>query len=230
MKCKNCGWDTPGNNTKCEKCNAPLTGSMIESGNSGQSESQSEGFNPKKTATGCPECGYPLRAGIDVCPACGHELRQPAESQPAESQPAGNAGNAGNINYKPAKNNNFGGTVIQSTSLGKTNMTPTDKKLVGFLVTYSRLPNGEAFPVYEGRNYIGRSESSNICIQGDTKISGKHVAVVYRAIDRKFKFRDEQSSNGTFINEVLTDEGELNNGDIIGIGSTKLIFMVIPLI
>jgi len=26
MRCKNCGWDNPNDNVKCEKCNAPLGG------------------------------------------------------------------------------------------------------------------------------------------------------------------------------------------------------------
>ena len=30
MRCKNCGWNNPAGNEKCEKCNAPLAGSMID--------------------------------------------------------------------------------------------------------------------------------------------------------------------------------------------------------
>jgi|GEM_PF-5192356 len=29
MRCKNCGWDNPDENTKCEKCNAPLNFTLV---------------------------------------------------------------------------------------------------------------------------------------------------------------------------------------------------------
>ena len=69
MRCKNCGWDNPGKNVKCEKCNAPLTGDFR-----GASETVVERFDPAKTAIGCPECGYPMRAGNQSCPNCGRSF------------------------------------------------------------------------------------------------------------------------------------------------------------
>ena len=47
-------------------------------------------------------------------------------------------------------------------------------------------------------------------------------------MDQTFKFRDEQSSNGTFINKQLLDDGKLQNYDIIRVGSTLFIFVAIP--
>lgn len=47
-------------------------------------------------------------------------------------------------------------------------------------------------------------------------------------MDNKFKYRDEQSSNGTFVNKELSDEGELQNYDIIRLGNTVFIFIAIP--
>lgn len=102
------------------------------------------------------------------------------------------------------------------------------RKLVGFLVCYNRYPNGKAFNLYEGRNYIGRDASCDICIPDDNQLSGRHMSIMYRNVDNKFKFRDEQSSNGTFINKELKDDGELENYDIIRLGSTLFIFMPIP--
>jgi pSer/pThr/pTyr-binding forkhead associated (FHA) protein len=54
------------------------------------------------------------------------------------------------------------------------------------------------------------------------------LSILYRPVDKKFKFKDEQSSNGTFVNDVLMDEGELHNFDVIRIGATKLVFIAIP--
>lgn len=102
------------------------------------------------------------------------------------------------------------------------------RKLVGFLVCYSRYPQGRAFNIYEGRNYIGRDSSCDICIPDDHQLSGRHMSILYRSVDNKFKFRDEQSSNGTFINKEILDDGELQNYDIIRVGSTLFIFIAIP--
>ena len=67
----------------------------------------------------------------------------------------------------------------------------------------------------------------DICIP-DNEVSGKHFSILYRSADGKFKFKDEQSSNGTYLNEVLTDEGELSPFDTIRIVGTRLIFIAIP--
>lgn len=102
------------------------------------------------------------------------------------------------------------------------------RKLVGFLVTYNRDPNGKAYNIYEGRNFVGRSEGCDICVPDDDQMSGRHLSILYRNVDNKFKFRDEQSSNGTFVNRELLDDGELTNYDIIRAGSTIFIFIAIP--
>lgn len=102
------------------------------------------------------------------------------------------------------------------------------RKLVGFLVTYNRTPMGKAFNIYEGRNYIGRDASCDISIPDDNQMSGKHMLIRYLSGNNKFSFKDEMSSNGTYINKELLDEGELQNYDIIRVGSTLFIFIAIP--
>lgn len=102
------------------------------------------------------------------------------------------------------------------------------RKLVGFLVTYNRTPMGKAFNIYEGRNYIGRDASCDISIPDDNQMSGKHLLIRYLSGNNKFSFKDEMSSNGTYVNKELLDEGELQNYDIIRVGSTLFIFIAIP--
>ncbi|GHV20935.1 peptide-binding protein [Spirochaetia bacterium] len=118
-----------------------------------------------------------------------------------------------------------GRTIIRPVSGGE---APTSgKKIVGLLVTYSVNPNGQVFNILEGKNFIGRDMPVDICIP-DREMSGKHLSILYRGADGKFKFKDEQSSNGTFLNGVLTDEGELSTFDVIKIGATQLVFIAIP--
>ena len=102
------------------------------------------------------------------------------------------------------------------------------RKLVGFLVTYNRTPMGKAYNIYEGRNYIGRDASCDISIPDDNQMSSKHMLIRYLSGNNKFSFKDEMSSNGTYVNKELLDEGELQNYDIIRVGSTLFIFIAIP--
>jgi hypothetical protein len=117
-----------------------------------------------------------------------------------------------------------GRTIIRPAHGG---VASSGKKLVGLLVTYSINTNGQVFNVFEGKNFIGRDMPVDICIP-DNEVSGKHFSILYRSADGKFKFKDEQSSNGTYLNDILTDEGELTTFDVIRIGSTRLIFFAIP--
>jgi len=257
MRCRNCGWDNPDGNMNCEKCNAPLGNYMDENrapnyhyaqnefapqatvvggafgGNhSGGGDSFSESFNPRATVIGCAACGYPIKPGDAECPVCGHPVagfvrqeRQERQEKPEEK--------IEKVEKQEEKKPSYAGTMIQGlrsegTKADEVKVDVERRKLTGFLVTYSHVSNGEFFPVYEGKNMIGRAASCNACIQGDSAVSEKHVSILYRAVDRKFKFKDEQSSNGTFINGALIDEGELKNFDLIRVGNTSLVFIEIP--
>lgn len=118
-----------------------------------------------------------------------------------------------------------GGTVIRQP---KGAASAQGRKLVGFLVTYNRNPQGKSYNIYEGKNFIGRDHSCDISVPEDNQMSGRHMSILYRNVDNKFKYRDEQSSNGTFVNKELSDEGELTNYDIIRLGNTVFIFIAIP--
>lgn len=102
------------------------------------------------------------------------------------------------------------------------------RKLVGFLVTYNRTPMGKSYNIYEGRNMIGRDPSCDICVEDDNQMSGHHMSIRYLSGNNKFRFHDEMSSNGTYVNKELLDDGELQNYDIIRVGGTLFIFIAIP--
>jgi len=230
MRCKNCGWDNPEGNSKCEKCNAPMSDYAANERmphyefedddhyrpRATMAGGQVDAFNPGATVTGCAVCGYPVRATDTECPNCASAL--PEDKKPPEDKKT------------PKKEVLHVGTIIQSADFDKEKADKERKKLTGFLVTYSLSPNGVFFPLYEGKNMVGRSASCQVHIQGDSAVSERHFSILYRAVDRKFKFKDEQSSNGTFINGTLNDEGELKNLDLIRIGTTELLFMEIPLL
>lgn len=92
------------------------------------------------------------------------------------------------------------------------------RKMVGWLVSFTIDENGVDFRLYEGRNIIGADPGCDITVTGDHSVSGKHLTILHRM--GHFKFRDEFSTNGTFINDVFVEEGTLKDGDVIRIGET----------
>ncbi len=134
----------------------------------------------------------------------------------------------------PAPVNNTLGTTVSAHNsanhLAKTqlfsggpNASPqAERKLAGWLVSYTINPFGVDFRLYEGRNLIGADPACNIVVPNDLAVSGRHLAILYR-VDG-FRFKDEFSTNGTFINGEIRDEGILQDGDTIRVGSTTFRF------
>jgi pSer/pThr/pTyr-binding forkhead associated (FHA) protein len=98
------------------------------------------------------------------------------------------------------------------------NKNSAGRKLTGWLVSYTIDPLGVDFKIYEGRNIIGSDPQCDIVISGDSSVSTKHLTILYRM--GIFKYKDELSTNGTFVNEVFSEEGSLNDGDLIKVGKT----------
>jgi hypothetical protein len=97
-----------------------------------------------------------------------------------------------------------------------------DRKLVGWLVSYTHHPAGADFRIYEGRNSLGADPGCDIVVPHDPNVSARHLTLLNRADG--FRFKDELSTNGTFVNEVMRDEGMLHDGDLIRVGNTVFKF------
>lgn len=103
MRCKNCGWPNKASETKCVKCNTPL--SVVDEDMDGVGGESFQSHRPLnrtileddifdtpekgevknfgnelaqdenvKSLTQCPKCGYPLRSGVDKCPNCNFQI------------------------------------------------------------------------------------------------------------------------------------------------------------
>lgn len=120
-----------------------------------------------------------------------------------------------------------GGTVIRRVDGGEQNVA-AGRKLVAVLVCYDMNPCGDVFPVFEGRNIIGRKSSCDIKISGDGQVSSEHLVILYREAEGIFWAIDNNSSNGTFVNGKFENKVDLKNSDIITVGETRLIFIPIP--
>ena len=238
MRCKNCGWNNPVKNEKCEKCNAPLEGSMIDGAASGNNERQMpggpNGLNLNNTAKGCPDCGYPQRPGETGCPNCGRSHPgspyNPGDDGAGDDEAGKQEIRERQMRGQEKQTPPVKGTFIQGTGFGTNDGDESRRKLVGFLVTYSLSSNGDYFALYEGKNSVGRNASNDIVIQ-DKAVSGEHLVIAYYPQNRKFYFDTVGlAQNGTYVNGKFYPKGgdELLTLDVILIGATRLTFIAVP--
>ena len=208
-------------------------------------------YDPNIYGDQCPLCpaggasgGHPATQigsapAVPPIPSMGGEMHTQINTPATAPSPtptvggfAGSTGPTGPTMMRPQEAEPKGAgsshTIIRRPGQAGPGANQPSRKLVGFLVTFTHDPNGRSYNIYEGRNYIGRDSSSDISVPEDDQMSGKHLSILYRSVDNKFKFRDEQSSNGTFINKELQDIGELDNYDIIRAGRTVFVFIQIP--
>lgn len=131
------------------------------------------------------------------------------------------------------ENNTENGTVIRhvnGTATGET-MIGENRRLVGLLVSYSAIPTGEVYKVYEGRTTIGRDRTCDISFPNDSHMSSKHLLIQYVEAKGSFKAKDLGSSNGSNVNGniyVMDETIDLKNNDKIVLGSTLFVFLTIP--
>jgi pSer/pThr/pTyr-binding forkhead associated (FHA) protein len=76
---------------------------------------------------------------------------------------------------------------------------------------------GNKFPLAPGEQTIGRDRKNTICIGEDGRdVSRRHATLYVEA--GNITITDNQSTNGTYINDVLQSESSLSIGDIIAFG------------
>ncbi|MDR3261679.1 MAG: FHA domain-containing protein [Tannerella sp.] len=99
----------------------------------------------------------------------------------------------------------------------------SERKLVGWIVSYSFDKTGADFRLYEGRNEIGRNVECNITVP-DKTMSGKHATILFK--NDIFKIKDELSSHGTWVNgrDIEDEHVEIHDNDMIRLGETVFKF------
>jgi pSer/pThr/pTyr-binding forkhead associated (FHA) protein len=92
------------------------------------------------------------------------------------------------------------------------------------ILILSEQMRGTSFALTGNEYSIGRAESCDICI-ADPTISGHHCTLL-KLEDERYAVRDEESTNGTKVNEVkVTDQiVPLTNGDILQVGAVEILF------
>ena len=101
--------------------------------------------------------------------------------------------------------------------------TGSKGKLVGWLISYTRNPDGEDFKLRAGYNRMGANPACDIVVEDET-VSGSHAILVFR--DGRCLIKDDLSRNGTFVNgKEITEAHPLQNYDQIRVGNTILTYV-----
>ena len=93
-----------------------------------------------------------------------------------------------------------------------------------FKVLYEKL-RGKTFEINRDAMSIGRRDTMDICIK-DATLSGHHADIIRSQRDGKVVYilRDNDSTNGTKVNNVPITEQELKNSDLILFGAVEVLF------
>ena len=100
------------------------------------------------------------------------------------------------------------------------------RKVVAILVTYSWKPDGQVFPIREGRNLIGRGTECDVRISEDPMLSQVNSHITFR---QNFVLGDMVSMSGTDLNGSPVEEQfrPLENHSSIRTGSTHWHFVIV---
>jgi hypothetical protein len=101
--------------------------------------------------------------------------------------------------------------------------------VVGWLVSISGAHLGESFPIYVGKNSIGRAEGNKIVLAFDKSISReKHATLIYEPKKREFYLECGNTDSLIYINDsFVSGVQRINRDDILEMGSSK--FILVPL-
>jgi hypothetical protein len=113
---------------------------------------------------------------------------------------------------------------MESSNIIKEQKDSLERKLVGWLVTFSSNSAGDDYQLREGKTIIGGDSDCDISLK-DNEVSGKHATILYRK--NKFRIKDELSTNGTRLNndiDLMGEHEDLDDGDRIIVGKTEFLF------
>jgi pSer/pThr/pTyr-binding forkhead associated (FHA) protein len=104
--------------------------------------------------------------------------------------------------------------------------------LAGFIVSYDPNPLGRFWPIFQGRNRLGRQGATpDIDIEIDhPTASARHAILFAAACPGRLKLEDCGSTNGTLLNGARLAPGaryELKDGDRVRFGLLSTIIKIV---
>lgn len=175
-----------------------------------------------------------------ACPYCNGSMNQVVFGAGNDSGVGKTVGTAGSVSGDPASE--LGATVAPAgyararrqdseNDTGKTvavfQKNFTREPVTGWLVCIEGAEKGKDYRIAAKINSIGRSESMDICIKGDSGISREnHARLAYDGKHNNFHLIPAESVNGIYINdEPVYVPTRLEKGDVIELGESKFKFV-----
>lgn len=99
--------------------------------------------------------------------------------------------------------------------------------VVGWLVCVEGEHKGEDFRLKSGGNFIGRSETMDVCIRKDEAVSrNKHLNVTFDPKSGIFWVTPGDTKELAYLNDdIVLERKEIKAYDVIALGESKLLFV-----
>ncbi len=140
--------------------------------------------------------------------------------------------NASEVNNKTyTSNSNAAAAVKAPDNDGKTMGHWYGKKnndpVVGWLVCVKGENQGESFQIVSGRNTIGRRETNDIALTGESSVSREnHATIFYDYKKSEFYINAGEGNTMPYVNdEMVTTMTKLNRYDVVEIGDCICVFV-----
>lgn len=93
------------------------------------------------------------------------------------------------------------------------------------LIVLSEKLRGKSFELSQDLHTAGRSDERDFCFK-DPTVSTHHCDFIRTGEEGNYKYiiRDNNSTNGTRVNNIPIEEQELHNSDIIQVGGVEILF------
>jgi pSer/pThr/pTyr-binding forkhead associated (FHA) protein len=173
----------------------------------------------------CPKCKSPVgREGQRFCYRCGQELNAYYDSLKLKvpSSEPGATGSPGDVQTSPGPQIPTSTVILDPHAFdGKEQQPPAAPQKACLKIL---LPTGDVFDreLKEGEIQIGKGPRNDV-VMADAAVSAAHAII--RGEGGIYTITDLGSRNGTFMNgERVSSARQLNHGDVIGMGLSKLTF------
>lgn len=174
--------------------------------------------------TYCTHCGQQNSARANFCSQCGSPLAKPEKpaAQPGESAPQGSrSGDTTRmLSATPDESRENEGLSLDDEAAIQA--LPAGSAL---LIVRRGANAGSRFLLNVESTTVGRSQSADIILD-DISVSRRHA--VFTRGDAGMNVADVGSLNGTYVNQKLIDQQQLQFGDEVQIGKFRLVFYNAP--
>ena len=112
-------------------------------------------------------------------------------------------------------------------TIGYYDVVLPSEPVVGWMVAIEGPHFGQDFKLKTGRNFVGRANGMDVCLNQDQSVSrDKHAIVLYEPKSNLFLVQPGDAKELFYLNDkVVLTATEINAYDVLTLGKTKLLFI-----